>query len=339
MRAAMYYANDDVRIVDLPTPRIGPGEILVRVKASGICGSDVMEWYRKPKAPLVLGHEIAAEVVRVGDSADSFKIGDRVFVSHHVPCGSCRYCLAGHETVCETLRTTNFDPGGFAEFVRVPAINVKHGVFPLPREISDDEATFVEPLACVIRGQRLAGFRPGSTMLVLGSGVAGLLHIKLAKAAGAARVLATDVVEFRKAAALKSGADVVIDGREDVPTRVKEANEGNLADLVITCTGAPKAIAQGLASVDRGGTVLFFAPVEPAAMVDIPFNALWREEVTMTSSYGGSPRDIRESINLVREKRLDVADLITHVLPLAKAADGFRLVAQARESIKVVLRP
>ena len=339
MRAAMYYANDDVRIVDLPTPRIGPGEILVRVKASGICGSDVMEWYRKPKAPLVLGHEIAAEVVRVGDSADSVKIGDRVFVSHHVPCGSCRYCLAGHETVCETLRTTNFDPGGFAEFVRVPAINVKHGVFPLPREISDDEATFVEPLACVIRGQRLAGFRPGSTMLVLGSGVAGLLHIKLAKAAGAARVLATDVVEFRKAAALKSGADVVIDGREDVPTRVKEANEGNLADLVITCTGAPKAIAQGLASVDRGGTVLFFAPVEPAAIVDIPVNALWREEVTMTSSYGGSPRDIRESINLVREKRLDVADLITHVLPLAKAADGFRLVAQARESIKVVLRP
>src|SRR6266581_4863746 len=286
MRAAMYYANDDVRIVDLPTPRIGPGEILVRVKASGICGSDVMEWYRKPKAPLVLGHEIAAEVVQIGAGVDSVKIGDRVFVSHHVPCGSCRYCLAGHETVCETLRTTNFDPGGFAEFVRVPAINVKHGVFPLPREISDDEATFVEPLACVIRGQRLAGFRPGGTILVLGSGVAGLLHIKLAKAAGAAKV-----------------------------------------------------IAQGLASVDRGGTVVFFAPIEPAAKVDIPFNALWREEVTLTSSYGGSPRDIRESINLLQEKRIDVANLITHVLPLAKAAEGFRLVAQARDSIKVVLRP
>jgi len=339
MRAAMYYANDDVRIVELPKPRIGPGEILVRVKASGICGSDVMEWYRKPKAPLVLGHEIAAEVVQVGSSVDSVKTGDRVFVSHHVPCGSCRYCLAGHETVCETLRTTNFDPGGFAEFVRLPAINVKHGVFPLPREISDDEATFVEPLACVIRGQRLAGFRPGSTMLVIGSGVAGLLQIKVAKAAGAARVIATDVVDFRKAAARKSGADVVIDGREDVPTRVKEANDGNLADLVITCTGAPKAIAQGLASVDRGGTVLFFAPLEPSAKVDIPFNALWREEVTMTSSYGGSPRDIRESINLLREKRLQVADLITHVLPLDKAAEGFRLVASAQDSIKVILRP
>src|SRR5213596_327831 len=221
MRAAMYYANDDVRIVDLPKPRIGPGEILVKVRSSGICGSDVMEWYRRPKAPLVLGHEIAAEVVEVGAGVDTVKRGARVFVSHHVPCGKCRYCQAGHETVCETLRTTNFDPGGFAEFVRVPAINVKHGVFPLPQEISDDEATFVEPLACVIRGQRLAGFRPGGTMLVLGSGVAGLLHIKLAKAAGAAKVIATDVVEFRKAAARKAGADLVVDGREDVPASVR----------------------------------------------------------------------------------------------------------------------
>lgn len=339
MRAAMYYANDDVRIVDLPTPRVGPGEILVRVKASGICGSDVMEWYRKPKAPLVLGHEIAAEVVRVGAGVEVAQVGDRVFVSHHVPCGSCRYCLAGHETVCDTLRTTNFDPGGFAEYVRVPAINVKHGVFPIPRELSDDEATFIEPLACVIRGQRLAGFRPGSAVLVLGSGVAGLLHIKLAKAAGASRVIATDVVEFRKAAARKAGAEVVVDGREDIPTKVREANDGNLADFVVTCTGAPKAIAQGLASVDRGGTVLFFAPINPAANVDIPFNQLWREEVTITSSYGGSPRDIRESINLLREKRLEVADLITQVLPLAKAAEGFRLVAAAQDSIKVILRP
>src|SRR2546422_10858955 len=138
MRAAMYYANDDVRIVELPTPRIGPGEILVRVKASGICGSDVMEWYRKPKAPLVLGHEIAAEVVQVGAGVDSVKVGDRVFASHHVPCGSGRYFLACDETVCETWRTTNFDPGGFAAFAPAPATDVKHGVFPLPREISDD---------------------------------------------------------------------------------------------------------------------------------------------------------------------------------------------------------
>src|SRR6059058_2322108 len=235
MRAAMYYANDDVRIVHLPKPKIGPGELLVRVKASGICGSDVMEWYRKPKAPLVLGHEIAAEVVELGAGVDRVRVGDRVFVSHHVPCGKCRYCLAGHETVCDTLRTTNFDPGGFAEFVRVPAVNVTHGVFPLPKAISDDEGVFIEPLACVIRGQRLAGLRPGHTVVVIGSGVAGLLHVKLAKASGAAKVIATDIVEYRKVAARKAGADVVIDGREDVPAKVREANDGLPADYVITC--------------------------------------------------------------------------------------------------------
>src|SRR2546428_12736965 len=137
--------------------------------------------------------------------------------------------MAGHEPVCETLRPTNLEPGGFAESVRVPATNVKHGVFPLPREISDDEATFVEPLACVIRGQRLAGFRPGGTIVILGSGVAGLLHIKLAKAAGAAKVIATDGVEFRKAAARKAGADFVIDGRGDVPARARWAYGGGPA--------------------------------------------------------------------------------------------------------------
>src|SRR2546428_2936323 len=211
MRAAMYYTDEDVRIVDLPNPRIGPGEVLVKVRSSGICGSDVMEWYRKPKAPLVLGHEIAAEIVEVGAGVDSLKVGDRVFVSHPVPCGTCRYCLPGHETVCDTLRTTNFDPGGFAEFVRVPSINVKHGVFPLPKAVSDDEGVFLEPLACVIRGQRLAGLRPGHTVVVIGSGVAGLLHGTLAKGSGRATVIATDIVEYRKAAALKARAGVVID--------------------------------------------------------------------------------------------------------------------------------
>ncbi len=339
MRAAMYYSNSDVRIVDLPKPAVGLGECLVKVRASGICGSDVMEWYRKPKAPLVLGHEIAAEVVVVGAGATQVAVGDRVFVSHHVPCGTCRYCKAGHETVCDTLRTTNFDPGGFAEYVRIPKINMAHGLFKLPAEISDDQAVFIEPLACVARGQRLVGLPPGGTVAVLGSGIAGLLHIRLARALGAAKIIATDVVDFRKQAAMRSGADVVVDGREDVPAAVKSANGGRLADLVITCTGAPKAIAQGASSVDRGGKILFFAPTEPTAKVDLPFNALWREEVTMTSSYGGAPRDIQAAIDLLRDGKVRVDDLITHRLPLERAGEGFRLVATAQDSIKVILRP
>ena len=340
MRAAMYHSNDDVRIVELPVPRIGPGELLVKVRASGICGSDVMEWYRRPKAPLVLGHEIAAEVVEVGAGVDSFRTGDRVFVSHHVPCGECRSCRAGHETVCDTLRTTNFDPGGFAEFVRVPRINLeKHGVFRLPPEVTDEAAVFIEPLACVLRGQRLAGMREGRTVLTLGSGIAGQLHIRAARALGAAKVLATDLVGFRKDLARRSGADVVADGREDVPAVVRAANGGRLADLVITCTGAPAAIAQGCASVDRGGTILFFAPTDPAAKVEIPFNALWREEITMTSSYGGSPRDLQAALDMLRDRRIAVADLISHRLSLDDAGQGFRLVARAEDSMKVILRP
>ncbi len=339
MRAAVYYSNSDVRMVDMPKPAVGLGECLVKVRASGICGSDVMEWYRKPKAPLVLGHEIAAEVVVVGQGVTQVAVGDRVFVSHHVPCGECRYCTAGHETVCDTLRTTNFDPGGFAEFVRVPAINMAHGLYKLPAEVSDDQAVFIEPLACVARGQRLVGLPKGGTVLVVGSGIAGLLHIRLAKALGAGKVVATDIVDYRKRAAMRSGADVVVDGREDVPAHVKSANGGRFADLVITCTGAPQAIAQGLSSVDRGGKVLFFAPTEPAAHVDMPFNALWREEVTMTSSYGGAPVDIRAAIELLQTGKVRVDDLVTHRLPLEKAGEGFRLVASARDSIKVILRP
>jgi len=339
MRAAIYYRNDDVRIVDLPKPSIGPGEMLVRVRASGICGSDVMEWYRRPKAPLVLGHEIAAEVVEVGSGVERPKAGDRVFVSHHVPCGTCRYCRAGHETVCDTLRTTNYDPGGFAEYVRVPAVNMKNGVYALPSEIADDAAVFIEPLSCVVRGQRIANLHAGASVLVLGSGIAGLLHVRLAKASGATNVFATDLVDVRKEAARRSGADLVIDGRDDVPARVRDANGGRLADLVITCTGASAVLAQAFASVDRGGTILFFAPTEPSAGISIPFNALWREEVTMTSSYGGAPRDIEEAIRLLRTRRVRVVDLVSHRLPLAEAGRGFRLVAEAKESIKVILEP
>jgi L-iditol 2-dehydrogenase len=213
------------------------------------------------------------------------------------------------------------------------------GLYRLPSEVSDDRAVFIEPLACVARGQRLVGLPSGGTVLVVGSGITGLLHIRLARVLGAGRVIATDVVDYRKRAAIRSGADVVIDGREDVPKQVQSANRGRFADLVITCTGAPAAIAQGLNAVDRGGKVLFFAPTDPSAKIDLPFNALWREEVTMTSSYGGAPQDIRAAIELLRLGKLAVDDLITHRLPLEKAGEGFRLVASAQDSIKVILRP
>src|SRR3989338_5788618 len=189
MRVAKWYNNKDLRVEEMPVPKIGPGELLVRVEASGICGSDVMEWYRLDRAPLILGHKIGGQVAAVGEGVTRYKVGDHVSAAHHVPCNTCHYCLTGNHTVCETLRKTNFDPGGFAEYLRLPAINVDRGVFLLPDEMSYEEATFIEPLACILRGQKRAQMETGKSVLVIGCGIAGLLHIMLAHALGASRVV------------------------------------------------------------------------------------------------------------------------------------------------------
>jgi len=339
MQVAMYYHNRDVRLEEMPVPQIGPGELLVKVIASGICGSDVMEWYRIKKAPLVLGHEIAGEVVEVGEGIDEFRIGDRVFVSHHVPCGKCHYCLDGNETVCDTLRSTNFDPGGFAEYIRVPQINVKTGTFLLPDEISYEEGAFIEPLACVVRGQQRAQMRAGQSVLVIGSGLSGILHVQLARASGAKLVVATDISEYRLESARRFGADAAFHAGEDVPARLRGINDGRLADLVILCAGAESALIQILQSVDRGGTILIFAPPEPDVTFSISLYDLWRDGITLTTSYAGSPKDIAEAILLIRSQKINVCDMITHRLGLAETGLGFRLVAEAQDSLKVIVEP
>ncbi|MCU0852630.1 MAG: zinc-dependent dehydrogenase [Thermoplasmata archaeon] len=339
MRVAMYYRNSDVRLQESPKPEIGPNEILVKVISSGICGSDVMEWYRIKRAPLVLGHEIAGDIAEVGRNVKRFRTGQRVFVSHHVPCMKCRYCLAGHTSTCDTLRTTNFYPGGFAEYLRVPEINLENGVYVLPEELTYDDGTFVEPLGCVVRGFKTIRFRPGTTVLVLGSGIAGLMNIKVAKAYGAERIIATDISDYRLAAAKRFGADVTIKASEDVPKLVRQANGGRPADYVIVCAGAASAVDQAMKSVDRGGTVLLFAPPMPGTQVPVPFGDLWKDEITITMTYAASPQDIRDAIELMRTKKVVLSDMVTHRFGLADAGKGFSLVASAGESIKVIIEP
>ncbi|MHB1131793.1 MAG: alcohol dehydrogenase catalytic domain-containing protein [Chloroflexota bacterium] len=339
MRVGMYYNNRDVRVEEMPTPRPGSGELLVKVVASGICGSDVMEWYRLKKAPRVLGHEIGGEIVAVGEGVSQYTVGQRVFVSHHVPCNTCRYCLSGNHTACDTLHTTNYFPGGFSEYLLVPALNVERGVLVLPDDVSHEESTFIEPLACVLRGQRVARLQPGQAVAVLGSGIAGLLNIALARALGAGRIIATDINPFRLEAARRFGADVVVDARDDVPARLREANYGRAVDLVIVCAGAYSAFLQALQSVDRTGTVLFFAPTEPGVDLPVPVNDFWRNGVTLLPTYGAAPTDLAVSLDLIRAKRLPLLEMVTHRLPLADIAQGFRLVAEANESIKVIIYP
>jgi L-iditol 2-dehydrogenase len=263
-----------------------------------------------------------------------------VAVAHHVPCNTCHYCLSGHPTVCDTLRRTNFDPGGFAEYVRLPAINVDRGVFLLPDDISFEEATFVEPLSCVLRGQRRAQLQPGQTVLVIGSGISGLLHIQLAQALGAGRTVATDISGYRLEAARRFGADTAINADDYSPDRLREVNHGLLADLVIVCTGSVPAINQALASIERGGTVLFFAPTAPGVTIPVSINDLfWRTEITLTTSYAGSPADYATALKLIHARRVPVREMITHRLGLEEAGLGFQLVAEAGDSLKVIIEP
>jgi L-iditol 2-dehydrogenase len=339
VRVAVYHNNHDVRVEERPGPIAGPGEMVIRIEASGICGSDVMEWYRVPKAPSVLGHEFAGRIEEVGSGVTRFRVGERVMATHHVPCNACRYCLTGRETVCDTLRGTTIDPGGFSEHARLPALNVDRGTFALPEAVSFEEATFIEPLACAVRGQRIARMGAGWSLAILGSGVAGILNILLARALGARKIFATDVHPFRLEAARRMGADLVLDAREDVPQGIREGNGGHLADLVVVCTGAIPAMTQAFRCVDRGGTILLYAPLTPGAAIPVPLHELWKEGITLVHSYAAAPADILTALDLIAAKRVDVSRLVTHRLGLTEVGEAFRIVAQGADSLKVLLNP
>jgi L-iditol 2-dehydrogenase len=339
MRVAMYYNNKDVRIEEIPKPEISEREILVKVIASGICGTDVLEWYRIKRAPLVLGHEIAGEIVEVGKEGKNYRVGDRVFVAHHVPCNTCRYCLAGNHTVCETLHTTNYYPGGFSEYIRVPEINVDRGTFLLPPEISFEEGTFIEPLACVIRAQRMTHLQVGQSILILGAGVSGLLQLLALQAQGIKQVIITDVNAERLRLAKEWGALAAIDANEDIASGLRRANKERLADLVIVCTGALSAFKQALECVDRAGTILFFAAPPPQTTVGIPVTDFWRKSIKIMHSYGGAPLDTILAIEMLRQGSVPVKKMITHQLRLNEAGLGFKLVAEAKACLKVILAP
>lgn len=339
MLVAVYHSNTDIRMENRPRPTISADEVLLRVEASGICGSDVMEWYRVPKAPQVLGHEIAGTVEEAGVDVAAFQVGDRVFATHHVPCNECPRCRSGHPSTCETLRSTHFEPGGFSQYVRVPALQVARGMLQLPDEISFEDGSFIEPLACAVQGQRYADVTSGQSVLVLGSGLSGLLHLQLARAHGARRVFTTDIHDYRLRAAVRLGADEAFHASEDVPARLRGANGGMLADRVVVCSAAPAALEQAFLSVEPGGRILCFAPPDPAQRSQLPLFDLWRNEVSLVFSYAASGKDLSTALELIRSGEVAVQQMISHRLPLTDAPRGFALTAAAAESLKVILLP
>jgi len=340
LRVAVYYSNADVRLEERPRPSPGSGELLMRVEASGVCGSDVMEWYRLPKAPVVLGHEVAGVVEEAGAGVERFKPGDRIVTTHHVPCMTCRYCRTDRHAVCETLRGTSFDPGGFAEYVRLPAVNVERGTFRAPDHVSFEEASFVEPLACVVRALRLSRLREGDSVAVLGAGVSGILMIQMAQALGAGRVVATDVVPVRLEMARRFGAEAAVDaGDGGLIERLLEANDGRGYEQVLVCTGARPVAPQALEIADLGGTVLYFAPLDPGEKLSLEMNDLWKRGVNLVHSYAGPPADMRRALELIAARDVDVASMITHRFGLADTAEAFRLMIEGGDSLKVIVEP
>ncbi|MCZ7400791.1 MAG: alcohol dehydrogenase catalytic domain-containing protein [Candidatus Methanoperedens sp.] len=325
MKTAVYYNNNDIRIEERPKPQIKNGELLVKVKASGICGTDLMEWYRIKKAPRVLGHEMTGDIVE--SRSDKFTIGQRVFVSHHVPCNECRHCLSGNHTACETLHKGNYDPGGFSEYVRIPEINVENGTYLLPENVSYEEGTMIEPLACVVRAQRIIDVRKGQTVIVMGSGISGLLNIAVAKSKKG-NVIATDINEFRLEKARQFGADEIFNANEEL---------GIKADRIIMCTGAMPAFEAAFRYIDRKGTIMLFAI--PNKNIQIPVEDFWRNELSIVSSYGAAPVDLEEALKLIRNGTINVKDMITDRVRLEEIQRGFKIAGGAGNSLKVVIIP
>ena len=349
MKVAKLYHFNDIRIEEMPVPEIGPGDALVKTKACGICSGDVMPWYIEKKAPLVLGHEPVGEIIELGRDVlrppnselrtpNFFKVGDRVFVHHHAPCMGCRYCDKGDYVQCETWRNTRIIPGGISEYILVPGTNLRNDTLLLNKEITYEDGTLIEPAACVVKSFKRAAVRKGDTVLVIGLGVMGQMHVLLAREFGAGKVIGADMVQFRLNKALEFGADHVIDvSQEDLFESVKVLTEGFMADIVVVGPNSAEAMRQGTEVVSKGGKVVLFTPAKPGERLCVDPNSLYFRDITLVTSYSCGPEDTSEALRLIKARVVTAEKLVTHRFPVEKTAEAFALTAQAGDSLKSVV--
>ncbi len=338
MFAVEYHSNDDIRVVELPIPAIGPGELLVQMRGCGLCASDVMEWYMKPRAPLYPGHEPVGIVAAVGEGVEQFAVGQGVFLHHHVPCMVCHFCRRGSFSQCPTFRATRLYPGGLAEYIRVPALNVQLDVLSIPDELSFEAATLIEPLACCVRGINRASIRPGDSVLVLGAGSNGLMLAQLAQQRGAVPVMIVDPIAYRRQRALDVGIDYALDPQTGtVVDQIHALNDRRKPDVVIVTPSSISAMQQGIELVGPGGTVLLFAPPPPEALLPVTPNTLFFQEISLRTSYSAGPYETRHALDLLRSGRIRPESVITHHFPLKDAVRAFQLVAKPGDALKVVV--
>ena len=338
MKVARLYSVDDIRIEDFPVPVVGPGEALIEVKASGICSGDVMPWYIEKKAPLVLGHEPAGKIVETGVEVRKFNKGDRVFVHHHASCMECSFCKRGDHVQCEQWKNSRIIPGGIAEYLLVPEENLHNDTLLLPDNVSYEDATLIEPAACVVKSFRRSGIKKGDTVLVLGLGVMGMLHILLAAHYGAGQIIGADMVDFRLAKAVESGAGAVVNVKiETINDAIAELTDGRGADIVIVGPNSVEAMQSGIDCAAPGGTVVLFTPAKPDERLTLDPNYLYFRDINIVASYSCGPDDTREALALVQNGMITAEKLVTHRFSIDETEEAYKTVARAQDSMKVII--
>ena len=346
MKAALYSGPQDLKIIDVPTPVAGDNEILIRVHSCATCGTDAKIFnhgHPRLKPPQIIGHEIAGEIVTVGASVDGYSVGDRVQVIAAIPCGTCWLCTSRRVTICGNQLSMGYQfPGGFAEYMVIPHEVIRvNGVNKIPANISYDEAAVTEPLACVLNAQRILDVKKGDTVLVMGAGPIGCLHVRVARALGADKVFLADINGGR----LKKSADVVKpDAAFDMSqVKLEEAilsvTDGHGPSIIITAAPAAKAQEQAISMVAPGGKVSFFGGLpKDAPFIQCDANIVHYKEVTLYGANGSSPQQNLDALNLIASGKVQVADLITHKVALDNVQDAIDAVLSG-DAIKVVVNP
>ena len=336
MKAALVRSLDDVAVVEMDRPAAGPGEIVVEIKAVGICGSDTTPWYVASKAPVVLGHEPAGVVAEAGALVSTFRPGDRVVVHHHAACGACRFCRAGEDVMCPDWRRTRLHPGGLAEYVRVEAAAVATDTLRLPDALSFEDGALVEPLACAVKAVRRARVAAGDSVAVIGLGANGILLGLVARDAGAHFLVGSDPDPARRAHARRLGFDAAGEPGRDFSEKVKRASAVG-ADVVFVLPTAEAAVLSSFEAAGPAGRVVFYSPVEPSRTWRLSPHSLYLRDLSLLFSYSSGARDLREALQLLERGLVRARDLVTHRVPLARAAEAFALARQGGDVLKVVV--
>ncbi|MGI0045784.1 MAG: zinc-dependent dehydrogenase [Nitrosotalea sp.] len=340
MKAVYVKSPSNVEIKDVERPHAGNNDIVVTMKACGVCGSDLEKIYGQYSQPSMrLGHEPSGVISEIGSGVKEFKKGDRVFVHHHVPCYSCHFCLHGNETMCQKYSETNLSPCGLAEEFLVPDWNVSHGgVIKLPDHISFDEASMIEPLACCIRAWNKIKFSQGDSVAILGAGPTGMMHVMLSKIFGMKDIFCFDINDFRLSFAKQLGITSSIHSSDpEAYQKILSGTQNRGVDVVIVATGSLNAIAQSIDIVRKGGTIVLFGVPAKDAKMSIDISKIYSKEITLVPSYAASESDTNTAFKIIEEKKVDVNRLITHRFNLSESAKALEYAHQGNDSMKIVV--